>query len=93
MIPARGTPAADARLHLLKQFRLDCIDPQLDALATELAIEAGTPYAMVNAFNPATGRQEFVGLSAPPGNGLPQVERWLPLTGAIAPRLTTSLLN
>ncbi|GKQ33494.1 GAF domain-containing protein [Streptomyces sp. A012304] len=75
MIPALGTPAADARLQLLQQFGLDQFDPQLDAMATELAAEAGTPYAMVNAFDPATGRQKFVGLSAPPGNGLPQVER------------------
>ncbi|GHE11979.1 GAF domain-containing protein [Streptomyces alanosinicus] len=75
MIPAPRTPAAEARFQLLQHLGLDRIDPQLDELATALAAEAGAPYAIVNAFNPVTGRQEFVGLSAHPGGDLPQVER------------------
>lgn len=75
MIPAPRTPAAETRLQLLQHLGLDRIDPELDALATDLAAKAGAPYAIVNAFNPATDRQEFVGLSAHPGGGLPHVER------------------
>ncbi|GAA3711250.1 GAF domain-containing protein [Streptomyces sp. NEAU-PBA10] len=95
MIPVLGTPPADARIHLLSQLGMDHPDPQLDALATELAAEAGAPYAIVNAFNPATGRQEFVGLSAPPANGLPQVERSMAPDWGYCPevaRRTTALV-
>jgi GAF domain-containing protein len=95
MIPAPRTPAADARFQLLQQLGLDRIDPQLDVLATELAAEADAPYAIVNAFNPATGLQEFVGLSAHPGNGLPQVERSMAPNWGYCPevaRRTTALV-
>ncbi|MER0477283.1 GAF domain-containing protein [Streptomyces sp. Edi2] len=95
MIPARHTPAADARSQLLQRLGLDRVDPQLDAIATELAAAAGVPYAIVNAFDPATGRQEFVGLSSPPSNGLPQVERSMAPDWGYCPevaRRTTALV-
>ncbi|MFD7615554.1 GAF domain-containing protein [Streptomyces sp. NPDC059802] len=95
MIPARHTPAAAARSQLLQHLGLDRINPELDAIATQLAAEAEVPYAIVNAFNPVTGRQEFVGLSAPPAGGLPQVERSMAPDWGYCPevaRRTTALI-
>ncbi|MEU6660003.1 GAF domain-containing protein [Streptomyces sp. NPDC046821] len=54
----------DARVGRLAQLGLGEADPALDALASELAEAAGTPYAMVNLI---TDQQFFAGLHTPQG--------------------------
>ncbi|MGW5017058.1 GAF domain-containing protein [Streptomyces cacaoi] len=91
----RTPAAAEARRQLLHQLGQDRIATNLDTLATELAAEAGAPYAIVNTFNPDTGQQHFVGLSAHPGGDLPHVERSMAPDWGYCPevaRRTTALV-
>ncbi|ATM24632.1 hypothetical protein SMD44_p10133 (plasmid) [Streptomyces alboflavus] len=64
--PSRAANAAQVRLQILRDLGLDQIRPEFDTLADELKEESGVPYAIVNIFDPVTGKQLFIGLAAPP---------------------------
>lgn len=96
MIPEpRTRAAANARRQLLHQLSQAPIAAALDALSTELAAKAGAPFGIVNLFDPDTGQQRFVGLSAHPGGDLPHVERSMAPDWGYCPevaRRTTALV-
>ncbi|MFD6967875.1 GAF domain-containing protein [Streptomyces sp. NPDC059949] len=70
---------------LLHAFGLTGPEPELDAFATQLAQEAGVPYAMINIFGTA---QQFFGLHTPENDTeLPTVGRSMPLDHGFCPEV------
>lgn len=84
-LPRPDTARSD-RDAVLRAFGLTGPDPQLDAFATQLAKEAGVPYAMVNIFG--DGQQQFFGLHTPGDDGdLPAVGRNMSLDHGFCPEV------
>ncbi|MFE7331568.1 GAF domain-containing protein [Streptomyces sp. NPDC057565] len=82
--PHSGTPQTE-RDPVLRAFGLTGPEPELDAFATQLAQEAGVPYAMVNIFG---DQQQFFGLHTPGDDSeLPTVGRSMPLGHGFCPEV------
>ncbi|MFD4763236.1 GAF domain-containing protein [Streptomyces sp. NPDC058439] len=82
--PHSGAPQAE-RDAVLRAFGLTGPEPELDAFATQLAQEAGVPYAMVNIFG---AQQQFFGLHTPGDDSeLPIVGRSMPLDHGFCPEV------
>ncbi|MFD0501541.1 GAF domain-containing protein [Streptomyces rhizosphaericus] len=70
---------------MLRAFGLTGPEPELDAFATQLAQDAGAPYAMVNIFG---DQQQFFGLHTPGNDSeLPTVGRSMPLDHGFCPEV------
>lgn len=72
------------RVQLLEDLGLGSPDEEFDAFATELAYDAGLPYAMVNLI---TSQQLFVGLHSPTDDDLPPVGRTMPRNHGYCPEV------
>ncbi|MER7688156.1 GAF domain-containing protein [Streptomyces sp. NPDC097610] len=82
--PHAGTPQTE-RDAVLRALGLTGPEPELDAFATQLAQEAGVPYAMVNIFG---DQQQFFGLHTPGDDSeLPTVGRSMPLDHGFCPEV------
>ncbi|MFF4933257.1 GAF domain-containing protein [Streptomyces griseofuscus] len=82
--PHVGTPQTE-RDAVLRALGLTGPEPELDAFATQLAQEAGVPYAMVNIFG---DQQQFFGLHTPGDDSeLPTVGRSMPLDHGFCPEV------
>lgn len=88
-----GTPHAGTaqteRDAVLRALGLTGPEPELDAFATQLAQEAGVPYAMVNIFG---AEQQFFGLHTPGDDSeLPTVGRSMPLDHGFCPEVVAPM--
>ncbi|MFF9076087.1 GAF domain-containing protein [Streptomyces sp. NPDC014872] len=82
--PHAGTPQTEQDA-VLRALGLIGPEPELDAFATQLAEEAGVPYAMVNIFG---DQQQFFGLHTPGDDSdLPTVGRSMPLDHGFCPEV------
>ncbi|MEU9744745.1 GAF domain-containing protein [Streptomyces niveus] len=89
MTPSTNAPHVGTRQTerdaVLRALGLTGPEPELDAFATQLAQEAGVPYAMVNIFG---DQQQFVGLHTPGDDSeLPTVGRSMPLDHGFCPEV------
>jgi GAF domain-containing protein len=78
-------PQQAERDAVLRAFGLTGPEPELDAFATQIAHDAGAPYAMVNIFG---DQQQFFGLHTPGDDSeLPTVGRSMPLDHGFCPEV------